>query len=408
MPGRKRQTAGVLSRGILLGRIASIEVVIDFSLILVFLLVLGSLAFGVFPKWHPDWSFWMVGLVSVAAAVLFFGSVLAHELSHALTARSMGIEVKRITLFIFGGMAHMEDEARTPGAEFLVAIAGPLMSMIIGGLSLLAGGAFTAANLSGIAQSGQQALASLGPVATLLMWLGPVNLILAAFNLVPGFPLDGGRVLRALIWWVSGSLHTATRVAALGGQGFGWILMGAGILMVLGFHVPLFGEGLSGLWLILIGWFLNSAARMSYRQFEMLRLLESVPVSEVMRTSLSTLSPDDTLDEVVAEKVMNTDQRTFPVVAKEDDNALLGIVTLDTILRVSRDRWSETRVDALMTPDEDLVVMSPDQDADEALRRLANRNVEHIPVVAEGKLRGIIRRQDIMKWMALNPASDRG
>ena len=196
------------SRGWRIGSLFGIDICLDPSLLIIFVLIVYLLGTGVFPTWHPDWDNSTGWLVAVAAAVLFFVSLLAHEMAHALMSRRFGIGVRRITLFLFGGVAEMEDEPREPRAEFLVAIVGPATSLVLGlvfsSIALtMAGPGF--ADL--LAEDSDAALASLSPLASLLLWLGPVNTILGIFNLVPGFPLDGGRVLRAAIWWYTGDLH---------------------------------------------------------------------------------------------------------------------------------------------------------------------------------------------------------
>src|SRR5690606_34380126 len=189
------------------------------------------------------------------------------EMSHALVGRARGMTIRRITLFIFGGMAHLEEDAREWRTELYMAAAGPVTSLVIG-FACIWLASFGAADVSGNSlQNPEQLLAGLGPGTTLLLWLGPVNIVLGLFNLVPGFPLDGGRVMRAVIWGATGDLHRATRHASNAGRAFAWLLIACGIAMILGMQVPLFGRGfVGGLWLTLIGWFLHNAALMSYRQ----------------------------------------------------------------------------------------------------------------------------------------------
>jgi Zn-dependent protease len=254
-------------RGLRLARIAGIDVFVDWSLLIIFVLFVTSLAGGVFPAWHPDWSVSLAFGVAIGAALLFFASVLAHEMSHALVGRRYGMTVRRITLFIFGGVAHLEDEPEGWKAEFGMAIVGPLTSLVIGVLCLWLVDLATAGTIEPAAGDPLGVLSSLGPLPTLLVWLGQVNIILAIFNLVPGFPLDGGRVLRAAIWGATGDRLRATRIATGAGQVFAWVLISSGIAMILGLRVPVFGAGAAnGLWLAFIGWFLHSAAVASYRQ----------------------------------------------------------------------------------------------------------------------------------------------
>jgi len=400
--GSSHQRSGIFGRGFKLGTIAGIEVVIDWSVALILFLVFTSLAMGVFPSWHPEWSMAATWVVAFAASLLFLLSILAHELAHALTARVFGIKVPRITLFLFGGLAQLDSEMTSPGEELAVAIAGPLMSIFLGLVSIVVATLLVSVNLVAIRTFPEELLASLGPIATLLMWLGPINILLALFNLVPGFPLDGGRVLRALVWWVTGSIDRGTRVAASLGQMFAWLLMGLGVMMALGVSVPVFGRGLlSGLWLVLIGWFLNSAARMSYQQFYLLRALEHVPVSDVMRSNILSVTPDLSVGDLVRRFIMNSEQRAFPVVRTVDSDTMVGLVTLEDVRKVDTIAWEQTFVSSIMTPTEQLIVMRPQAQANDALRLLADREVNQIPIVEAGHLLGVIRRQDIMKWLAL-------
>jgi Zn-dependent protease len=255
-----------MSGGFHLMRVAGVDVFLDWSLAIIFFLITASLGSGLFPAWHPEWSAATSWVTAAAAAVLFLASVLVHEMSHALVGRARGMEIRRITLFIFGGMAHLEEDAREWRTEFYMALVGPVTSLAIGFLCIWLGSLGVGEVTARMDQPAEM-LAGLGPWTTLLLWLGPVNIVLGLFNLVPGFPLDGGRVMRAAIWGATGDLHKATRWASNGGRAFAWFLIAAGVAMILGVRVPFFGTGfVGGLWLALIGWFLHNAAIMSYRQ----------------------------------------------------------------------------------------------------------------------------------------------
>lgn len=246
----------ILGRGLRLSKLFGFEVMLDFSLLLVFGLVLLNLALGLLPAWHPNWSGALQWLVAWCAAVLFFASILLHELSHALVARALGTPVSGITLFMFGGVAHLEREPARASTELWIAIVGPFTSLAIGVGSTLLGGWFAERSAAAFTEDPVALMRSLGPVATLLMWLGPLNIMLALFNLLPGFPLDGGHVLRALLWWKTGDLQKATRWAARTGLMFSWLMIVAGLLMAFGVNVPLLGVGVgSGLWMLVLGGF---------------------------------------------------------------------------------------------------------------------------------------------------------
>ncbi|MGD8377739.1 MAG: site-2 protease family protein [Acidobacteriota bacterium] len=384
-----------------IARLFGIEIRLDVSLLLIFFLILVSLALGVFPAWHPDWSTLMRWGIAAAASVLFFAAVLAHELSHALVGRATGIPIRKITLFVFGGMAHMEGEPRSWRAELVMAAVGPATSLALGalflGIAALHGGvtALEAANVA-------KALAALPPSTTVLLWLGQVNIVLALFNLVPGFPLDGGRVLRAALWGFTGDRRRATLHASRLGQVFAWLLIGTGIAMFLGFRVPIFGRGgAQGLWLAFIGWFLNNAARVSYRQVLIHDALEGIPVLRVARTRFDTVAASSSVRELVEEHMMRSGQRGFPVIS---DDGFIGLVCMDDVRSVPRDDWDRTTVRDVMTPAADLTTIGPDDPAEEALERLARKNVRLLPVLQDGELRGLLRRDDVLRWLALQDA----
>lgn len=244
-----------------IGRLFGIDFRIDPSWLFIFTLISWSLTL-LFGSWHPDWPLSLGLAVAVGASLMFFVSILLHELAHSAVALGYGIPVRDITLHLFGGVSNIEREPPTAKAELLMAIVGPVASIALG-LTMLAASTLL---IDSAAVSAEDALASLGPLETLLVWLGPVNLVVGIFNLVPGFPLDGGRVFRAIVWSLTGSLERATRIAGGVGQGVGFALVGLGVLLVLGVQLPLLGGGaLSGVWLAMIGLFLRSAARAHVR-----------------------------------------------------------------------------------------------------------------------------------------------
>lgn len=392
-------------RGVRLGRVAGVEVSLDWSLLIVFALIAMALAGGLLPRWHPDWGQTKVLATAIAAAVLFLASILLHELAHAVVGRRLGVEIRRITLFVFGGMAHMEGEPRTWQAELGMAIAGPLASLGLGVLFLILAQVI-AGPIPVDPEDPARSLAQVGPVATLLLWLGPVNIILGLFNLVPGFPLDGGRVLRAVLWGLTGDLTRSTLLAATVGQAFSWVLIGLGFAMMLGLRVPVFGSGaLGGLWLALIGWFLGNAARQSWQGRLIEDRLGALPVSRVMHHDFRVVAPDLSVLELVDEGFLALSYRAYPVVANGE---LRGLVSLEDVRRLSRDQWAETRVADIMTPLDRLHAVGPADSASRALKLLAEQGFNQLPVVDRGRIRGLVTREDILKWLALSPQGRRG
>jgi Zn-dependent protease len=392
-----------MGNGIRVGRLAGIDVHLDWSLLIIFFLIAFSLGTALFPSWHPEWSAARSWATALAAALLFFVSVLLHELSHAVVGRRHGIGVNRITLFVFGGMAHMENEPRYWSGELWMAIVGPIASLVIGlSCTFLA---FYMMGMENIDPDNiEQTLASLGPVATLLLWLGQINILLALFNLVPGFPLDGGRILRAALWGITGNLQKATRWASGAGQAFAWVLIAAGVAMMLGYRVPVFGTGfVGGVWISLIGWFLNNAAIASYRQLLFTHSLEKVPVARLMQTRFSGTPSDLPVDRFVEEYFLHDDQRGFPVI---DGERLVGMVCLEDIRKLERNAWPARRVRDIMTPAGALIQIGPQDDVSKALSLLGEGKVNQIPVVDKGKVLGLIRREDILKWLSLNENAD--
>jgi len=394
---RNRRGTSAALPGIRLGRIAGVELVADYSLLFIVALIAMNLGVAVFPAWHPDWSSGLRWVVALVASLSFVASIAAHELAHALVARRYKLPVRRITLFLFGGMAHLEREPESPRQEFWMAIAGPLLSLAIG-LGSVALGGLLLGDATRLETEPMNVARHASPLATVLLWLGPINIMLAVFNMVPGFPLDGGRVLRSVLWWITKDLQKATLVASTTGQVFAWYLMGSGVLMLLGRSAPLFGAGFgSGMWLLLIGWFLNKAARSSYQQLMIRQTLADVPLRDVMRTNVVSVPPDLTVSDLLRDYIVGSDQRSFPVV---EDGVLLGQVHPNDLRELPRVHWADTPVSRIMVPIGRLRVMKPEDDAIDALQQLAEQ--DPIPVVDHSHLVGVARRDDLMRRLAWN------
>jgi Zn-dependent protease len=382
-------------RGWRVGSLFGIDICLDSSLILIFVLIVYMLGTGLFPEWHPDWDGATRWFVSLAAGVLFFASLLAHELAHSLMSRRYGVEVRRITLFLFGGMAEMEEEPREPRAEFFVAIVGPATSLALGLLFSLGAATLAGPDFAALLQEDQAAaLASLSPLATLLLWLGPVNTVLGLFNLVPGFPLDGGRVFRAMMWWLTGDLQRATRMASAAGRLFGWALIVLGVMQAVS------GLLLQGLWLVLIGWFLSNAATTSYRMLVLRDLLEGVKVGDVMRTHFGNVTAQMRVADFIEHHLMQSPQLLWPVL---EDEQLVGLVTLEDVRRVHAAERVSTTVGQVMRTDLAAHSIHPDEEARRAFEIL---NVSGLPlaVVEKGRVVGLLSPADATKWLVLRQA----
>lgn len=385
-----------MGAGFSLGRIFGINIRIDWSWTFIFLLITWNLGV-VFGQAHPDWDTPLRWGVALIASLLFFASVLAHELAHSLMAQAQGIPVRNITLFLFGGVSNIQREPPSPRAEFLITIVGPATSILLG--ILFVGAAIALGAPWQVTGNPANLLTQLDPVTTLFLWLGPINILLGVFNLIPGFPLDGGRILRSILWALTDNLRRATRWAAWVGQLIAWLLIVTGIAMVFGVQVPVFGTGvISGLWLAFIGWFLNSASVQSYRQVLIQDILEDVPVERVMRPNPPTVSPHNSVSSLVHEGVMGTDDHGFPV---EDDGRLVGVVTLEDIRRISRHDWDTTTIAQIMTPADQMLTLNVHDCADEALNKLQEKDVRQLPVVDNGQVVGLLRRRDIVRWLQL-------
>ena len=383
--------------GFRIGKIFGIEIQIDWSWILIFLLISWNWA-AALSAIHRNWAVSLVWSVAIAAALLFFVSVLAHELAHSLVATSRGIPVSFIRLHLFGGVSNIQKEPASAGGEFIMAVVGPLTSLVIGGVLLLVT-ALTNGSAGLSIGSVQTTLSNLGPVGTIIAWLGSINVILGVFNLIPGFPLDGGRVLRSILWGISGNLKAATQWASAVGRGVAWLMIVTGVAMAFGLQVPFLGQGLiSGLWLAFIGWFLHNAAVQSYQQMVIHEALEDVPVSTVMRQDPPTVSSDRTVSDFVHGFIMQSDDHGFPVV---DNGELVGLATLEDVRAIPKDEWDFTRVHEIMTPAEKLATLAPEDNASEALDILGSRDVRQLPVIKDGHLVGLVRRRDIVKWLQL-------
>jgi Zn-dependent protease/CBS domain-containing protein len=355
------------------------EVRIDISWLILALLVVWSLALGYFPYRYPGLSSASYWLMGVCGAVGLFASIILHELSHSLVARKFGLPISSITLFIFGGVAQMDDLPQTPKAELLMAVAGPLMSIALGLVFYGLGFAVTTFTMSPL-------------IIGILLYLAFINVVLAGFNLIPAFPLDGGRVLRAALWWWRGNVQWATKIASGIGRGFGIFLIIVGVLSFFSRNI------IGGVWLFLIGLFIRSASKMSYSQLIMRRAFEGEAVKTFMRPDPITVSPSISIDQLVSDYLYKYHFKMFPVT--EGDH-LLGYVTIPMIKSVPHERRKETTVGDIMAESDSSNTVSPDDDIIKAIKIMNRSGSGRLLVVHHGKLVGILAQQEIFKIVAI-------
>ncbi len=311
------------------------------------------------------------------ATLLFFASLLAHELSHSFVARAKGIPVEGITLFAFGGVSRICMDAENPGDEFQIAGVGPLTSVVLAALFGL---------LYWIGSSAGWSVAINGVSG----YLALINLILAIFNLLPGFPLDGGRLFRAIVWKITGNLKKATRIASWGGKFLSYLIITLGVVQLFG------GLILNGLWLILIGWFLNNAADNSYQQLVLRTSLQGVRVGELMTRSPETVIPNITLRELVDEYFLQQRYQAYPVT---HNGQPLGIITLNRVKEIPREEWERRTVGDTMIPVEQGVLVRPEENMTQVLQKMAESGARRVLVARNGKLEGIATANDVANWL---------
>jgi len=361
-----------------IGKLFGIQLRLHYSWFIIFVFLTVLL---VSPHWlSPLW--WVIGIIT---CLLFFASVVAHELAHSLVGRANGIPIKSITLFIFGGVAQMTREATRPSAEFKMAAAGPICSLAIGGLFYL-----LSLFIVGMAE----------PIARMVQWLAFINVALAIFNFIPGFPLDGGRVFRSLLWQITGNYQRSTQIATQVGRGVGYLFILGGILIV--FLRPFGMSWFNGLWLVFIGWFLENAASASYRQAQWRETLHGFTASQVMTSDCPVVPSDITVSRLVQEYIFASACRFF-LVANEDK--LEGILSLHNIKSVSQQSWDVTQVKQIMTPINKLKVAHPDQDALSILEQMDEDDINQMPVVSEGRVIGLIARDNLIRLLRIRSES---
>lgn len=365
-----------MNGNIRIGKVWGIPISLHFSWFFIFTLSTWSLATGYFPNEYPALSRGVHFLLGLVTSALFFGSVLAHELGHARLALRDRIPVKEITLFLFGGVAQISQEPRSPGSEFRIAIAGPITSLLLAGLF-------------GLLYVLDQAVPVLAAPSSYLLRL---NLVLALFNLIPGFPLDGGRVLRALIWKWTGSLQKATRVASLGGQLTAFAFIGIGILTIVN------GQLFNGLWLVFIGWFLQNAASSAYLQLNLQQVLQGVRIRQVLNRNINRVDHLTPISQIVDEWMINMNQQALFV---SQFGETVGYITLQDIKKISPNKWRYTPVFQVMHPIENAPQIDIESDLLGALHQMETKNITQISVRDGQNLVGLITKDQLINYIRL-------
>jgi Zn-dependent protease len=359
-----------------LGKIFGIDINIDSSWLVIFILFTWVLAGTYFPREYPNWSrslYWIMGLVT---SLLVFVSVLLHELAHSLVALKQGEKVRNITLFILGGVSQITEEPKEPMKEFAMALVGPVSSFVIAFVFLVLSLLLKAVSV---------------PLAASAAYLALINAALGVFNLIPGFPMDGGRVLRSLIWKATGDLKKATRAASLAGRGIAFVLIFLGVFQILRGY-------LFGLWWILIGWFLHHAAVSGYSEVMVKGVLQGMTAEDLMSKDFETVSSELSVQDLVDNYILKKKERVFLV---SDNGNLKGIVCLEDVKQTPKERWPQEKVKDIMTPRDRLEAVAPEADGNKILASLASKDIHQVPVMKGDKIEGIICRTDIIRYLQL-------
>jgi Zn-dependent protease/CBS domain-containing protein len=353
-----------------IGRIAGIRISLNWSWLIIFALIVWSLDASVFPAQDPGLSHTTYLIMSLVAAIVFFLSILLHEIGHSIVARRNGMEIEGITLWLFGGVSQFKEKFSSPGSEFRIGIAGPAVSLVLGATFV------ALAVLTKFAT----------PVDGTLAWLGYINLLLLVFNLLPALPLDGGRVLRSALWKAKGDFAWATRIAATIGKGFGYLMIGGGAALFVAYRSS------SGIWLALIGWFLLSAAGSEVRYVQASQALEGLHVRDLMTRDPVTASADETLGHFMDSLAGRAKHSTYPVVSNGD---VLGLLPFRSIAHFPRSDWNSRLVRDSMLASDKVPVLDTEDSAEEALTELMGGEIHRGLVVHDGGLVGLISISDI-------------
>jgi Zn-dependent protease len=357
-----------------LGRIFGIPIGLDYSWFLIFALLTWTLATGYFPQEFSNWpaaQYWIVGAVT---SIMLFVSVLLHELGHSWVSLRYKIPVRSITLFIFGGISQIGDEPPSAIAEFWIALAGPIVS-------------FALALLFALLQPISGALA---PLLALVKYLAYINATLGLFNLIPGFPLDGGRVFRAIVWGITHNLRRATLIAANVGRFIAFLFIAFGVWQL---FIGNFGNGL---WIAFIGWFLESAAGSQVRQQTIHDLLANHCVTDAMRRDYTIVSPGTTLEQLVSDHILGSGTRSMII---EQDGRVVGLLTVHEVKKIQRSNWPVTTAAQVMVPIEQIKSVRPDSELVDALEEMDRDGVSQLPVMVGDQIEGVLGRDDVIGFL---------
>lgn len=357
-------------------QVSGIPIGLDPSWFLVFALVTWLLAVTYFPTEFPQWSSFQYWSVAVITSLIFFACVLLHELGHSVVALHYKLQVKNITMHIFGGISQITSEPDNPKVEFAISFAGPFVSLVLAGVFYLLQLLFT----------------GIEPLFAIVKYLALINFTLTIFNLIPGFPLDGGRVFRAIIWGITHNLRRATEIAVLLGRAIAFLLILLGVWFIFK------GDWTSGLWIAFIGWFLESAAVSQIQQQRVHLLLAGHTVEQVMSRSCVMASADLTLQELVDQFILDKGQRCL-ILMRGDE--VVGLTTLHHIRDVPRQRWATTAAAEVMTPISEVQRLSPEAGLEKALEQMGVDGVNQMPVMKDGQVEGMLRREDIISYLKL-------
>ncbi|NQT66295.1 MAG: site-2 protease family protein [Actinobacteria bacterium] len=360
-------------------KVFGIEIRLDYSWFIIFALFAYYFGFIYFPSVLPGLNKGLLILITIVTVILFFTSVLIHEMSHSLVARRRGTSVKRITLFIFGGMAQIEKEPETPYSEFIMAIAGPTASFVMGiifGVVWI----FTV---------------NIAPVREPVKYLAIINIMLGVFNMLPGYPLDGGRVLRSIVWRVTGNLERSTFIASTAGRVIGFMIIAVGIFFIF------MGNFLNGIWLAFIGWFIQSSAKMGYRQLIFETSIKGIKVRDVMNENIVNVTKDITIQDLVDDYFMKYRFGRFPVIEDEKTQRFIGVISLHDIKGVSKEEWPKVKIGDIVKSVSESEKVDMSMEISDAIKRMGKNDLGHLAVMYGDKLRGIITKSDVMRFIKI-------